>query len=315
MAASSADHTVAPSRTGTVAAVTGAGRGLGEAIAFALAARGTAVVVNDTGAAIDGSGSDPRVADSVAAQIVRAGGRAVAHHASVATMAGGRSLVDTAIDRFGRLDVLVNCAGNSVQAPPWEFPEDAWDAVVDTHLKGHFSCMRAAAVPMRAQGSGRMVAVSSQAGLHGVADAPAYCAAKAGVIGLMKSFALALEPAGVTVNAIVPSATTRLSPPPPRDVLLARAAAAGVATAAELPEDQLRHMLGGPTTIANFVAYLAGPEASDITGSVFTVSGGHVGLLGAPTEVASLDRPGGSWDEDDLANALRAGGLHRRTLR
>lgn len=267
--------------------MTGAGRGIGRAVAGSLARAGAAVVVNDTGGAVDGSHPDRAVAERAATELRRAGAVATAHHESVATMAGGQSLVDAALAEHGRLDVLVNCAGNSIQALPWDMDETAWDAVVATHLKGHFSCMRAAAAPMRAQGSGCMVAVSSRAGLSGVADAPAYSAAKAGIIGLMRSFALALEPSGVTVNAIVPSAATRLSP----------------------------RTLAGPDGVAEFVTYLATPDARSVTGSVFALSGGHVGLYGPSEEVASLDRPGAGWDLEALLGALPGSGLTARTLR
>jgi NAD(P)-dependent dehydrogenase (short-subunit alcohol dehydrogenase family) len=300
---------------GKSAVVTGGGRGVGRAVALALGGLGASVVVNDIGGAIDGSGQDRGVADEVVRLLQAGGGAAVANYASVASMDGAQSLIDAALSEYGRLDILVNCAGNSIQALPWEMTEEAWDSVTTTHLKGHFACMRAASVPMIAQGSGSMVAVSSSASLLGVADAPAYCAAKAGILGLMRSFALALEPHGVTVNAIVPSTTTRMSPAPSLDRLRQRAAAAGIGTADALGEEELRHKLLHPDTIANFVAFLASPAASGITGSAFAVTGGHVGLYGAPEEVAVLDRPGGAWSVEDLADAVPGSGLTRRTIR
>jgi NAD(P)-dependent dehydrogenase (short-subunit alcohol dehydrogenase family) len=131
----------------------------------------------------------------------------------------------------------------------------------------------------------------------------------------MRSFALALEPSGVNVNAIVPSTTTRLSPAPPLSRLRQRAAAVGIERAATLSEEALRELLLHPHTIANFVAFLATPEGAGITGSAFSLTGGHIGLYAASEEVATLDRPGGVWEVDDLVATVPGSGLARRMLR
>jgi NAD(P)-dependent dehydrogenase (short-subunit alcohol dehydrogenase family) len=295
-----------------VAAVTGGGRGIGRNIARRLANLGVRVVVNDIGAAIDGRGVSGDVAGAVVADIAAASGDAVAHVESVATFAGAESLVDCALSSFGRLDIVVNCAGNSIMGLPWELSEADWDSVVDTHLKGHFAVMRAASVPMRAQCSGTVIAVTSRAGLNGVANSPAYSSAKAGIIGLTRSFALAMAPYRTTVNAITPSASTRLSEPPADiEALRARALGMGIVEARERSASDLRQLMEDTTTIDNLVAFLATPAASAITGRIFTVSNRHIGLLGPWDEVAVLDADGRPWSLDALLGAFPTSELGR----
>jgi NAD(P)-dependent dehydrogenase (short-subunit alcohol dehydrogenase family) len=297
---------------GKVAAVTGGGRGIGRNIARRLGRLGARVVVNDIGAGIDGRGTSADIAASVVADIRKESGDAVAHVESVATFAGAESLVDCARSHFGRLDIVVNCAGNSIMGLPWELSEADWDSVVDTHLKGHFAVMRAASVPMRAQCSGTVVAVTSRAGLNGVANSPAYSSAKAGIIGLTRSFARALAPYQATVNAITPSASTRLSEPPADiEALRARALGMGIAEAGMRSANDLRQMMEDTTTIENLVAFLATPASSRITGRVFTVSNRHIGLLGPWEEIAVLDADGQPWSLEALLGAVATSELGR----
>jgi NAD(P)-dependent dehydrogenase (short-subunit alcohol dehydrogenase family) len=297
---------------GKVAAVTGAGRGIGRNIARSLAQLGARVVVNDIGAAIDGTGTNGDIAASVVADIRKASGDAVAHVDSVATFAGAESLIDCALSHFGRIDIVVNCAGNAILGLPWELSESDWDSVVDTHLKGHFAVMRAASAPMCAQGSGTMIAVTSRAGLNGVANSVPYSSAKAGIIGLTKSFALAMAPCGATVNAITPSASTRLSEPPAElEALRARALGMGIVEAGERTAGELRRMMEDTATIESLVAFLVTPVASSITGRIFTVSNRHIGLLGPWNEIAALDADALPWSLDALVAALPRSELGR----
>ncbi|WP_416567055.1 SDR family NAD(P)-dependent oxidoreductase [Nocardia testacea] len=196
---------------GRVAVVTGAGRGLGRAYALLLAARGARVVVNDVGGGIPGGDSDIGVAGSVAEEIVAAGGQAVANADSVATADGGRSIVDTALDAYGRIDVLVHNAGNVRYAPLTEMTYGDFDFVLDVHLRGAFYVVRAAFPVMREAGYGRVVLTSSIGGLYGNRNVANYAVAKAGVIGLSNVVALEGAEFDVKSNVIVPAAVTRLA--------------------------------------------------------------------------------------------------------
>lgn len=196
---------------GRVAVVTGAGRGLGRAYALLLAARGARVVVNDVGGGIPGGDSDIGVAGSVAEEIVAAGGQAVANADSVATADGGRSIVDTALDAYGRIDVLVHNAGNVRYAPLTEMTYEDFDSVLDVHLRGAFHVVRAAFPVMREAGYGRVVLTSSIGGLYGNRNVANYAVAKAGVIGLSNVVALEGAEFDVKSNVIVPAAVTRLA--------------------------------------------------------------------------------------------------------
>jgi NAD(P)-dependent dehydrogenase (short-subunit alcohol dehydrogenase family) len=173
-------------------------------------------------------------------------------------------------------------------------------------LKGHFACIRAAIPAMKVNGYGRIVTITSTVGLYGLATSAGYAAAKAGIVGLTKSAALEVEPYGITVNCIAPSAVSRMSAGVPIAELERRAVARGKAPLpVEMPEDEKRRRLvGDPAAIANLISYLGGMDAAGITGQVFFVFGGHIGVYGAYTEVAQLDRTDGVWNADDLVTAV-----------
>jgi NAD(P)-dependent dehydrogenase (short-subunit alcohol dehydrogenase family) len=248
-------------------------------------------------------------------EIEAKGGDAIANYDSVATFAGADSLVDTAMALRARIDILVNCAGIAVMALPWEMSESEWDSVIDVHLKGHFAVMRAVSGPMRTQRSGTVITVSSRAGLFGVADSPAYCSAKAGITGLTKAFALALHSYGATVNAIVPSATTRMSPPPADlERLRARARTMAITEAESASAEELRLMMEDTSTIENWIRYLATPAAAAITGNIYVVAGRHIGLLGPWNELVALDAGEHPWSLEALRDAVPASGLGQSTL-
>jgi NAD(P)-dependent dehydrogenase (short-subunit alcohol dehydrogenase family) len=194
-----------------VAVVTGAGRGLGRAYALLLASRGAAVVVNDTGGSIAGEGTDAGPAEQVVEEIGKAGGRAVACTESVATPEGGAAVVRSALDAFGRIDILIHNAGNSRYGSLTELSSADYEAVLSVHLRGAFHTVRAAFPEMRRAGYGRVVLTSSIGGLYGNVEVANYASAKAGEIGLSNVVALEGAEHGIRSNVIVPAALTRLA--------------------------------------------------------------------------------------------------------
>ena len=250
-----------------VAIVTGAGGGLGRTYAIELAARGAAVVVNDLGGSFDGQGSSNSMADLVVAEITAAGGRAVASYDSVATSAGGEAIVQTALDAFGRVDVLVSNAGTLRNAPIDELPDATLDAMIDVHLKGGFNVCRPAFRQMKKQGYGRIVLASSAAGVFGNHEQAAYGAAKAGLIGLMNILSLEGAAFGVKANALLPTAMSRMSAGMNEKALQEFGALYGALG------DQLGNT-ADPSFVMPLVVYLCS-EACDSTHSIYSASLGR----------------------------------------
>ncbi|MEU4202029.1 3-oxoacyl-ACP reductase [Streptomyces sp. NPDC045470] len=268
---------------GLTAIVTGAGRGLGRAEALELARLGAAVVVNDYGQpGRDGSGAaSAGPAEETAAEIRAAGGDAVAHAGDVADHETARDLVRQAVDRWGKLDVLVNNAGILRDRMVFSMTEDEWDSVIRVHLKGHFNTTHFAAAHWRERSKaageavyGRIVNTSSEAFLAGSAGQPNYAAAKGGVVGLTTSSALALAKYGVTVNAICPRARTRMT----EDVFAGFEEPGGGALDALSPEH-----------VAPLVGYLASPAAARVNGQLLVVHGGMVAVVERPRVAAQFD--------------------------
>ena len=191
-----------------VAVVTGAGQGLGRAEAIELAAQGAKVVVNDLGTATDGRGSSKGPAENVVAEINKADGEAVANYNSVATIEGAESIIQTAVDSFGRIDVLVNNAGFNRDRMIYNISDEEWDSVMKTNLYGTFYTTRAACKVMRQQKYGRIINTSSHAGLGAMGQAN-YSAAKEGIVGLTRTVAYDMGRYGVTCNVIRPVSGTR----------------------------------------------------------------------------------------------------------
>ncbi|TET40010.1 MAG: SDR family oxidoreductase [Dehalococcoidia bacterium] len=289
---------------GKAAVVTGSGRGIGRAIALALAAEGAKVIVNDPGVALDGTEADKAVADEVVEEIRRMGGEAVANYDSVSSMEGGERIIKTAVDNFGRLDILVNCAGILRDRMIWNMTEEEWDAVINTHLKGHFACTKAACLVMRQQRSGRIINITSTSGLHGNAGQANYSCAKAGVTGFTKSCALALGRYGITVNAVCPAAATRMTATIPSDRLRQLMAQRGAQFPEDTPMEELyKMMLGDPEDVPPIIVYLASDEAANINGQIFGASGGRISLYAPWTEAKTITKEG-RWSIEELRETV-----------
>jgi NAD(P)-dependent dehydrogenase (short-subunit alcohol dehydrogenase family) len=276
---------------GRVAIVTGAGRGIGRSVAMLLAAEGAAVVVNDLGVAVDGSGRDGGPAAGVVAEIAEGGGKAVASGADVSDHAAAEDLVKTAVGEFGRLDVLVNVAGILRDRMIFNMSEQEWDDVIRVHLKGTFNTSKFAAAHWRslreADAQNRIINFTSVSGLHGAPGQPNYAAAKMGIVGLTWSCANALAKYGVTVNAISPGAATRMTDSIPSDRRRAGRPA---------DDDPQR----SPDNVAKVVAYLASARSGWLTGRIVHSAGYEVSLYASMAPVVRLigQQP---WQLDDLA--------------
>lgn len=285
------------------AVVTGAGRGIGRAVAIQLAKLGAGVVVNDVGTSLDGVGSDASVAGKVAEEITAAGGRAIASEESVADFRAAEQIVRTGIEHFGTVDILVNNAGLSAGAPIWELDPEIFERVHATHLTGTFNCTRHAAPAMKERGWGRIVNLVSRAGLQGVPGTAAYAAGKGGVFGLTNAVSRDLAPFGVTVNAVNPSATeTRMVTDAVDSFRLQGGEAARRA-------ENLVASLQSPENVATLIAALCSDAAGTVTGEIFFVRGPEVGIFEPLQTPRTTTRPGG-WDVDQLAEAIPGLPLH-----
>ena len=279
---------------GKVAAVTGAGRGIGRGIAKAMAAHGAAVVVNDLGVSVAGEQETKSPADDVVAEIRKAGGKAASNHLDIATMAGGKGLVDQAIKEFGKLDIVVNTAGILRDRMIFSMSEEEWDAVIKVHLKGHFCTIHYASIHMRERKAGRIINFSSNAAL-GAPGQPNYAAAKAAILGLTYSCANALQKYGVTTNAILPGAATRMTDTVP---------AARMPGAQMISSEQAEGTPMDPANVAPLVVFLASDEAAGINGQAFGASGYRITHYTAIQATKQLVNSG-PWDIDRLFKLFR----------
>jgi NAD(P)-dependent dehydrogenase (short-subunit alcohol dehydrogenase family) len=276
--------------SGKVAVVTGSGRGLGLAYAKALAAAGAAVVVNDV---------DAEAAEAAVKEITDAGGRAVAEVVAVGDTEAADRLVGRAVGEFGRLDVMVTNAGILRDRVLWKMSDDDFDAVIRVHLRGTFTCVRAAVTHMRERGEGgRIIVAGSPAGQRGNFGQTNYAAAKAGIAAMVRTWAMECARAGVTVNAVVPNAATEMTKTIPA---FAPHIEALERDGTPLPAT-LRMGVGFGTAddVAGLVVFLASDASAQVTGQCVGVGGDRLSLWSHPQEIAMAYREGG-WGADDIA--------------
>ena len=280
---------------GKVAVVTGAGRGIGRGVAKLLASQGAAVVVADVGASLDGDGEDTTPASKVVEEISELGGRAVASYHSVATMEGGENIVKTAMEQFGRLDIVVTAAGILRDRMLFNMSEQEWDDVMGVHLKGTFSVVQPASKIFKEQGSGRIVTFSSVSGLYGYGGQANYGAAKDAIAGFTRVVAKDLARHGVTANAISPGAQTRMTdsiPDSTKDMRKGEFLPAPEGTLTTEPEQ-----------VAPMIAWLASDQAADVTGRIFHTVGNRVSLMNSPEQGRSIHKAG-RWTVEELAGVF-----------
>ncbi len=279
-----------------VVIVTGAGRGIGRGHALEFARQGAKVVVNDLGAERDGTGGSTGPAGEVVGAIRAMGGEAVANGDDVADWQGAQQLIQTAIDAFGRLDVLVNNAGFLRDRMVVSTSEEEWDAVIRVHLKGHFAPTRFAAAYWREQQKNgvavdaRVINTSSGAGLMGSVGQGAYSAAKAGIAGLTMVESAELARYGVTANAIAPAARTRMTEAVFADTMAA-------------PEDDAFDVMA-PENIAPLVVWLGSADSAGVTGRVFEVEGGIISVADGWQHGPRQDK-GARWEAEEVGPAVR----------
>jgi NAD(P)-dependent dehydrogenase (short-subunit alcohol dehydrogenase family) len=253
---------------GRVAVITGAGGGLGKSHALLLASRGAKVVVNDLGGTRDGSGAGSEMADATVQEIIDAGGEAVANYDSVATWDGGHAIIQTALETWGRVDVVVNNAGILRDTSFAKLDEQALDLVLKVHLYGGFFVTRAAWPHLREQSYGRVINTSSGSGLYGNFGQTNYSAAKLGLVGFTRTLALEGQKYGITAHAIAPAAASRMT----EDIM---------------PPQLLERL--DPAYVSPLVAYLASEACTD-TGRIYSVGGGYI------ARVAILEGEGATFD-------------------
>jgi NAD(P)-dependent dehydrogenase (short-subunit alcohol dehydrogenase family) len=275
---------------GKSAVVTGSGRGIGKEIAKLMAVEGAKVVINDPGVSSAGEADDEKVADLAVEEIKDAGGEAVANYDSVATWEGGQNIIKTAVDSFGKIDIVVNNAGILRDRILFKMSEEEWDGVVKTHLYGAFYCTRAASTYFREQKSGRLIHFTSTAGLIGNVGQANYASAKLGIVGLSRICSLDLARYNVTSNCIAPFAWTRMFDSVPTDN----------------PEqakkvEKIKKM--SPKDIAPLAVFLASDQASNISSQVFGVRGKEIFLFSQPRIIRSIHDSEG-WTPDKLAGML-----------
>jgi len=268
---------------GRVAVVTGSGRGIGREIALCLAREGARLVINDVGVSLDGRGTDADPASQVCKEIQSFGGEAVPSYDSVSDFDGAGRIIQTAVDSFGQIDILVNNAGIIRDRTLVKMTEEDFDAVIAVHLKGTFNCTRHAAPLMKEAGYGRIINITSSAGLRGNFGQTNYGAAKAGMMGMTFVWALELGRSGITVNAMAPAGATRMT------------ASLYETSGTEPPPEQ------DPALNAPMIAFLASDRAGHVNGQILGRTDYAFTLFQTPRQIAWMWRDGG-WDAAGVAD-------------
>jgi NAD(P)-dependent dehydrogenase (short-subunit alcohol dehydrogenase family) len=279
---------------GKVAAVTGGGRGIGREVCKALAAQGAAVVVNDLGVTVAGQKETQSPADDVVKEIKASDGAASSNHEDISTPEGGESLVNQAIKEYGKLDILVNVAGILRDRMIFNMTIEEWDAVIRVHLRGHFCTMRPASAHMRERKFGRIINFSSNSA-QGSPGQPNYAAAKAGILGLTYSAANSLQKYGITCNAIMPGAATRMTDTIPSGRMPGAPTESTAATGS--PMD--------PANVPPIIVYLSSDEAAEVTGQCFGASGYAIRRY-THMEPDRIVYSNGPWDIDQLFKVFKS---------
>jgi 3-oxoacyl-[acyl-carrier protein] reductase len=276
---------------GKVAIVTGAGRSLGRAYAIALAAAGADVVVNDV---------DPVTADKTVAEIVDAGGRAIAVVGPVGPTETAEALVAAATQTFGRLDIMVANAGVLRDRVLWKMSDADFDLVIETHLRGSFTCARAAAIEMRERGEGgRIILIGSPAGQYGSFGQTNYASAKAGLVAMARTLSLELARAEITANAVIPTALSPMTATIPAYTQVYEDYVAGKGIPTEYRRD---HALGTAEDVAALIVWLASDAAVDVTGQAIGIGGDRLTMYAHPRVLRTLDHDGG-WSPEGIGAA------------
>ena len=279
--------------SGRNALVTGAGRGIGKAVALALAKEGANVLVCDLGVAMDGTGVDSSPADSTAQECRQLGVKAVPHYGDVSNFKSSEEMVTACVTNFGSIDILCNIAGILRPRMIFNMAEDDWDRVVAVHLKGTWNLCRHASIQMRQQRYGRIINCTSEA-YAGTVGHSNYAAAKGGIVSLSYAVAREMGRYGVTCNAFAPRARTRMSVGDSQDEGLQKRLDAGLISQERLQGmEETRREGADPEYFAPFIAYLASDAAANINGCIFVASRATIGIWNHPGIVRKFSR---DWD-------------------